>query len=677
MRTRFPGVDLHASETVSSGHRATTPERTLPRQGRTEMKHVLRTACTRDCPDACGIRATVEDGRVVALAGDKEHPVTRGFLCERTSRYLRRQYSPERLLHPLVKRDGRFVETGWDEALDLVASRLAAIRAESGPEAVLHYRSGGSLAILKTLNDWFFECFGGARVKKGDICSGAGEAAQEEDLGVSESHSLDDLLHSRVIFLWGKNVLTSFLHLLPVLKEARARGARIVLVDPVPSKTVRFADEWVQPRPGADRFLALGMARVLFERGLLDPTVSEWSTGLAGFRALAFARSAREFARAADVAPATVEHLAEMYGTLRPGNIQVGWGLTRRLHGGSTVRVLDALAAIAGNLGVPGGGVTFYYRRRGAFDVARWRPPAERAGLPEASLGEAILAAEDPPVRAVVVDCGNPVAMLPDSRTVARALETREFVVVLEQFLTDTAQRAHVVLPTTTMLEEEDLLGAYGHHYLTATRAVAARPSGVKTDLEIYQALADRLGFGGRLRGTAAAWAERMLAPVGEHVALEELQARAVQNPLAATVLFADRRFATPDGRFHFVSGVDLDPEPGDPAYPLQLGCFSTPEAQSSQWSVPVEGRLLEARVHPRAAGGIADGVRAWIASRIGHLQVVVRHDPELRADMIVVPKGGWLAHGHAANALVRARPTDLGGGAAYYDERVRLEPSE
>src|SRR5262245_58114128 len=150
------------------------------------MKETFRTACNRDCPDACGMIATVEDGRVIALSGDKQHPVTRGFLCERTSRYLQRQYDPDRLTEPLVRRHGNFVPVGWDEALDLVADKLRRIRDESGPEAVLHYRSGGSLGILKVVNDYFFECFGGARVKKGDICSGAGEAAQVADLGLCE-----------------------------------------------------------------------------------------------------------------------------------------------------------------------------------------------------------------------------------------------------------------------------------------------------------------------------------------------------------------------------------------------------------------------------------------------------------------------------------------------------------
>jgi anaerobic selenocysteine-containing dehydrogenase len=276
-------------------------------------------------------------------------------------------------------------------------------------------------------------------------------------------------------------------------------------------------------------------------------------------------------------------------------------------------------------------------------------------------------------VRAVVVDNGNPVAMLPESKTVERALRSRELVVVLEQQMTDTAACAHVVLPVTTMLEDTDLVGAFGHHYLSATNPVAARPEGVRSDLEIYQALAERLGFGAALAGSTSDWAERFLAPLDGKAPLAELRRGVVRNPNARPVLFEGKRFATEDGRYHFVTELNLEPEAHDREYPLQLGSFSTPKAQSSQWSDAWDGAPLEAHCHPDACP-VADGDEAWLASRLGRLRIRVRHDASMRRDMIVVPKGGWMSQGRAANAIVRARLTDAGEGAAYYDERVRVE---
>jgi anaerobic selenocysteine-containing dehydrogenase len=634
--------------------------------------HVVRTACNRDCPDACGILATVEDGRVVALRGDPDHPVTRGYLCERTSRYLRRQYDPSRLQQPLVRRNGSFTPAGWDEALDLVAEQLARIRRESGPEAVLHYRSGGSLGLLKTVNDYFFECFGGARVKKGDICSGAGEAAQEADMGISDTSELSTLADSRTVFLWGRNLTTSFTHHVPLLKEARSRGAVVVLIDPCPGKTMQFADLVVRPRPGCDRFLGLAIARVLDANGWITPGVTGWSEGLDGFLGVVRSRPVAAWAQLADVEVRCVERLADLLANARPATIQVGWGLGRRRHGGVTVRVLDALGALTGNLGVRGGGVAFTYRRRSAFDTARYTAPPERRGIPEPLLGDGILAAQDPPVRAVVIDNANPVAMLPDSQTVARALETRELVVVLEQFMTDTAERAHVVLPVVTMLEEEDFLGAFGHEHLTASRAVVPPADGTKTDLQIYQALAKRLGFGDRLAGTPREWGVRLLARVADQVDASALQDGVVRNPISPRVLFEGQRFPTPDGRFHFVQEIDCTVPDADPEYPLTVGSFSTPHAQSSQWARPIDG-VLEARCHPRALPGLIDGDLVWLESRRAELRVRLRLDPSVRRDLVLVPKGGWLRHGHAANALIAARLTDMGMGAAYYDEPVRI----
>jgi anaerobic selenocysteine-containing dehydrogenase len=223
------------------------------------------------------------------------------------------------------------------------------------------------------------------------------------------------------------------------------------------------------------------------------------------------------------------------------------------------------------------------------------------------------------------------------------------------------------------MLENVDVVGAFGHHYLSATSPVASRGAGARSDLEIYQGLAERLGFAAEMAGDESAWARRFLEPVSEHTSLEELQRGAVVNPRAHRVLFEGKRFATADGKFHFVTDLDLSQPIEDAAYPLQLGSFSTPKAQSSQWSEDWDGQPLEAHCHPDASP-VADGQVCWLVSRVDRLRVTVRHDPAMRRDMVMVPKGGWLSQGRAANALVRARSTDLGDGAAYYDEQVRFE---
>jgi anaerobic selenocysteine-containing dehydrogenase len=654
-----------------------------------------RTLCNRDCPDTCGIIADVQmpdpvtgddaAGRVVRLRGDPDHPVTRGFLCYRTSHFLERQYSPERLTAPLLRRRSQLEPASWTEALDHIAERLTAIRAESGPTAILHYKSGGSLGVLKLLSEYFFEQLGPCATKRGDICSGAGDFAQATDFGESDSHDLFDLHNARNILLWGKNVYTSSPHLIPILKQVRERGAGLVLIDPIHHRTAGICDAYHAVRPGGDFALAMAVAAVLFERGWVDPAAATYCDHLDALRALATSQTVHAWCAQADLAPAVAEDLARRLGPGGPTAILVGWGMGRRWNGVSIVRALDALCAISGNLGRPGGGVSFYYKRRAAFDTSfvRGKASAPRT-VCEPLLGQEILAASDPPIRAVWVTAGNPVAMLPDSETTARALRSRELVVVVDSFLTDTADCATVVLPTTTLLEDDDLLGAYGHHHIGASRPVVAPPPGCKTDLQILQALAARLGdpaLIAAMAGDARAWKARIMAPrLDPHgitlETMEQAPGGVVVSPLAKPVLFADRRFPTASGRVNLLTAApaappDLEAE----GYPLTLMSLSTPEAQSSQWAKRPGPEPTSLTVHPASAGGIADGARARLESRWGAMEVVVRHDPAQRRDTALVPKGGHLSAGRCANALIRARTTDAGEGGALYDERVRLVP--
>jgi len=637
---------------------------------------VKRTTCNRDCPDACSILATVTSGRVTALAGDPEHPITRGSLCFRTGRFLERQYAPERLTQPLLRKAGALTPVSWEEALDFAAERLLKIRAESGPASIFHYRSGGSLGILKVLADHFFEQFGPVTIKRGDICSGAGDFAQLLDFGEEDSHHLEDLLNSRHILLWGKNAVVSSPHTLRVLRDARARGAEVVLIDPVHHKTANHVDQSHSIRPGGDFALAMAVGRTLFERGWVDPEAARYTDHLARFEALTRTKTVEAWCVEADVPVALAEDLARRLGLGKPTAILVGWGMGRRVNGAAIVRALDALATISGNIGIPGGGVSFYFKRRGAFDTGfvRGAEVAPRT-LSEPLFGAEILAAQDPPIRAVWITAGNPVVMLPESLTVKAALSSRELVVVVDSVLTDTAELATLVLPTDTLLEADDLVGSYGHHYLGAVTPVVPPPAGVKSDLQILQELATRVGLSAAMAGDARQWKERILAPrLSPHgITLETLEQGYVRNPLAPPVLFADRKFPTPSGRVNLLQEAPATVPPLDPAWPLFLMSLSTEKAQASQGAVRSIGPL-SCRVHPQAAPGFSAGERVDLVSPLGRIQVVLDFDEAQRLDVAIVPKGGELRRGTAPNALIRAQTTDHGEGGALYDERVRIE---
>lgn len=646
------------------------------------MPDVRRTTCSRDCPDACGILATVVDGKVVALKGDPEHPVTRGFLCYRTSRFVDLQNSPARVRTPLLRRGHGFEPISWDAALDLVAEKLRAIRAASGPAAIFHYRSGGSLGLLKPLADRFFDLFGPCTGKVGDICSGAGEAAQIQDLGVSDSNDLFDLLHARHILLWGKNPTVSNVHLVPVLDEARARGTKLTLIDPVRHQTAARVDRVVTPRPGRDLELALGVGRALFDRGAVHPLAPERCNGLEGFRELVHRHSVAGWGEQAGVECAYIQGLAEALAD-GPTAILVGWGMQRRLRGGAIVRALDALSAVSGNLYVSGGGCSFYFRRRKPFaDLAP--PVAHPRVVREPLMAQDLTELRDPPIRMMWVTAGNPVAMLPDSAGVARALEQLEFLVVADPFLTDTARRAHLVLPVPTLLEDDDVIGSYGHHWVGESRPVVAAPEGIPHEIEIFQRLADRLGLGGYPRGSIDELKRMALAPSERKgLSLERLREHGqARSPLADKLLFAQGKVATPSGRVELLDVAPPPPElPSPPAVPgasgvLWLFSNSTSRSQASVWSGPGLGERVWIAVHPSALPGVEPGATVLVESVHGMLTAELRHDAALQTDVAVMPKGGSFDRGQGANALVPARATDLGLGAAYLDVLVRIRPA-
>jgi anaerobic selenocysteine-containing dehydrogenase len=357
--------------------------------------------------------------------------------------------------------------------------------------------------------------------------------------------------------------------------------------------------------------------------------------------------------------------------------------MQRRQRGGAIVRSLDALSAISGNLFRSGGGCSFYFKRRKAFAPfgAAVDPPRV---VREPLLGPDLLAARDPPIRFVWVTAGNPVAMIPDSGAVARALEQTECVVVADCFLTDTARRAHFVLPVPTLLDDDDLLGAYGHHWLSESRPVLAPPPGVRNEVHVFQELARRVGLASYPQlpiDELKRMALRLVADKG--AGIDDLRrSGAVRSPVAGQLLFPDGRVKTPDGRVHLLTSAPPAPEievpparPGS-SEPLWLFSNSTEKSQASIWAGRGPGEQTWIAVHPAAVPGMREGDRVLVESPLATVEAELRLDPDQRRDVAILPKGGHFDRGHSANALVAARATDIGLGAAYLDCLVRIRPA-
>lgn len=643
-------------------------------------QHKARTTCNRDCPDACGIIATLDDGVVTKLEGDPAHPVTKGFLCFRTSRFPELMASSVRVAQPMVRRNNRLEPATWEVALSLIAAKLVQVREESGAEAIFHYRAGGSLGILKHMTDLLFDEFGPCTTKVGDVCSGAGEAAQQTDFGTSDSNDLFDLLNSKHIVLWGKNPRVSNVHLVPVLNDAKKGGTQIVSIDPLHHKSSSLADCSMQLRPGSDYELAMGVARVLFDSCQVHPDAPDYCDNFDAYRALVHQCDVAQWAAKTDLSEADVRLLAERFAE-GPTAILVGWGMQRRQRGGAIVRALDALCAISGNLFRSGGGVSFYFARRKSFRA--FGPVVKHPRtIREPLLGQDMLAA-DPPIRVMWVTAGNPVSMLPDAKNVAKAIEQTEFVVVADCLMTDTARRADVVLPIPTLLEDSDLLGSYGHHWIAESQPVVAAPSGVRHEVRIFQDLAKRLGLEDYPQASIDQLKRKALATVsGQGAGLDSLRrSGALRSPLASPLLFSDGRVLTKSGRVQLLDvapdevQTSAPPAKDSASEPLWLFSNSTAKSQGSQWVGDGLGDRSWIKVHPDALPGIAEGTIVKVASTTGEIEVELRHDAQQRVDVAIMPKGGHFDRGQSANVLIAARATDVGLGAAYLDCLVRIGP--
>ena len=640
------------------------------------MNLKIKTACNRDCPDGCGVIATVEDGKVVRLQGDPDHPVTQGFLCHRTSRFLDRQYDPDRITQAMIRTDkksGSWETVNISKALDVVADKMMQCRDVIGPASILNYRCGGSMGMMKYVTDYFFQEFGPVTVKAGDICAGAGDWAQEQDFGTQDSNDFFDLLNAKTIFLWGKNVYVSHVHLLPVLKKAKANGAKLVLIDPVQHRTASLCDKYVSIEPGGDAALAFGIARWALDNDKLDVDVANYCDNLDDYLQLVKSRDIGQWAALAGLNEQTVTELAQDY-TNGPSTILVGWGMQRRRNGAAIIRAIDALGAVTGNIGKPGSSVSFYFPRKGAYDLSFLNDELAPRAIPEPLLGKGIEAANDPPIEMVFVSAANPVTNLPDSKTIQRALTDR-FTVVVDMFMTDTAACADVILPAVTMLEDNDLIGAYGHHYLNRLKPVVDAPGDAMTDYEIMRQLAKRVDMTGAFDEDAETWQRRMAVKLNQHnINFDALGNEVVRSPFANQVVFEGRNFPTPSGKVNLLTRYEHPDNLLPQGFPLRFGALSTDKSQAAQWQAVDQQGPGEIRIHPDAANGFSDGDLVTVRSETGSMQVKIRLTENQRSDLALMDKGGWFSQGRCANALIDAEASDEGLCAVYYDTPGRLE---
>jgi len=492
------------------------------------MKRVVHAACPHDCPDACGVLITIEDGRATKIQGDPAHPVTRGFLCAKVAKYLDRVYSPGRVLYPMRRVGAKgpcgagaparevFQRIAWDEALDEITHRFKNIIAEFGPESILPYSYGGTLGALNgaSMDRRFFHRLGASQLER-SICSSAGEEGIKSVLGVKLGTEPEQFAHSRYIIAWGSNIHGNNVHLWPFIEEARRKGAKLVAIDPYRSRTAKCADWYLPINPGTDAALALGLMHVIINENLYDAEyVARYTVGFDDLKARVKEYPPDKVAAWTGISTDDIRKLAREYATQRPSVIRVNYGIQRSERGGMAMRAVTMLPCLIGSWKEVGGGLQLSLSGAFGLNKAALEMPElmqKALGRPARTvnmvqLGSVLNAVDgggqecppytDPPVKALFVYNSNPAAVCPNHNEVVRGLKRTDlFTVVHEQFFTDTTDYADIVLPATTFFEHKDLQTAYGHYYVQVSKQAMEPLGECRSNVEVFRALAQRMGF--------------------------------------------------------------------------------------------------------------------------------------------------------------------------------------
>ena len=664
---------------------------------------------------------TVEDGRAVRVAGDPEHPFTNGFLCTKVNRYVERTYHRDRVLYPMrrvgSKGEGRFERVTWETALDEIAQRLGGIaRSTHGPQAILPYSYAGTMGLLQgsSIDRRFFHKLGASKLDR-TICSTPGAVGMRMTIGATVGADVEGIPESDLVLLWGTNTLTSNPHMWPFVLRAREKGARVIAIDPIRTRTAAQCDEWIGIRPGSDAALALGMMHVVFELGLEDRDyLARHTLGESDLRARAREYEPKRVAEITGLPQSTVTALGEAYGRARAAFIRVNYGLQRHAGGGMAVRTIACLPAVVGHWRRAGGGVNLSTSANFAFDKQTLErpdisPPVRTINM--IRLGEALTTRDagvgGPPVQALVVYNSNPAAVAPDRNAVTRGLAREDlFTVVLEHFQTDTADWADFVLPATTQLEHWDIHLSYGHHYVTLNQPSIEPVGESKPNTEIFRLLAARMGLSDPMFAdddlTLIRQSLNSTSDKFRGVTLDALMERGwVRLSVPTPYLpFAEGGFPTPSGKCEFYSErlkeMGLDPVPTyippyesperDPLlvkrFPLTL--ISSPAHQFLNTTfVNVDSLRRSARepeciIHPADAErrGIGVGMRVAIHNDRGAFTAVARVDTGIREGVVWAPSIWWgklTKDGANANQTTSQRETDMGHGPVFYDNQVEV----
>jgi anaerobic selenocysteine-containing dehydrogenase len=672
------------------------------------------TACPRNCYSTCSFKVHVKNNKVVNIDPHPGNLATPEGICLKGLAYVERANSKDRILTPLIKnqKTGKFEKADWKTTFELLAKKIKHFQGNFGKHSILFYAASGMSGLVNGFSSSFWKMIGGATTMYGNLCWPAGLEATHLTLGDNKHNAPWDLENAKLIIFWGKNAVeTNIQQMIPV-EKAIEKGAKVLVIDPRRTQTSEKADLFIQPKPGTDGALALAIAKLLIDNQQYDNDfVEKHVSGFEEFAESLKKYTVRELASIADVDEILIHELAELIANTKPMTIIPGYGMQRFSNGGQTIRCILALSVITGNIGKKGACWHYANLQSYVFDSLKepmsYYPPEKPDGIfrreiSMAKLGEDMLNIKDPELKMIWVERGNPIAQNPDTNTVLKAFRKLEFRVVVDQFLTDTAMEADVVLPAKNMFEQSDIIGSYWNPYVQYKPKVVEPLGDVKPETEIYYYLAEEMGFS----------KEEILKhlPEPNNDAIEEfLKVKVKQFPeldyeklkegpmLAASheeIAFADMKFNTLSGKIELYSerakkkwGINPLPTYVPPfedekttKFPLHFLSPNTKNRIHSQFNnlnvIKLFGAEPFVEIHPTEAQkrGIANDEMVKVYNDNGYFKLKARFNSGIKKNCVAISNGWWIQQGGSTNFLSKGRETDIGHGTAFHDIMVEIE---
>jgi anaerobic selenocysteine-containing dehydrogenase len=669
------------------------------------------TACPRNCYSTCSFRVSVENNTIKRISPYSKNLATPEGPCIKGLSYIERAHSPHRILHPLLRlKDGTFTKIKIREAFEIISEKLLKIKSESGSESILWLKGSGMSGLTNEIGHSFWKTFGGVTITYGNLCWPAGLEAVRLTLGSVKHNVPWDTENAGIIVIWGKNPAETNIQEMAFIGKARMKGARIIVIDPRRTLTADKADVLYMIKPGTDAALALAIAWVLVSENLTDNGfIKKYVTGFEEYKANSLITPA-EAEKICGIPGGEITALARIIGSKVPVMFLPGYGLQRYTNGGQTIRAILSLAVITGNIGKPGTGFNYANLQSYIYDETKeplsyFPDPVKdhpfRRTVSMARLGVDILRTRDPGIRCIWVERGNPLLQSPDTTAVAKAFLNSDFTVVVEQFMTDTAKYADIVLPAKDMFEQSDIIGSYWSPYVQFKPKVLEPEGDVMPESEIYYHLSQLMGmkipFGSIPEPgneNIEKWLEKRIAGEGWPV-LDDLRKGPVLAPGLQQIAYEDYLFETPSRKIELYSKeisekwntspvpvyVPVRNEKGiEDKYPLVFISPNTGSRIHSQFgNLDIIGKnaelpAFELSLSDAEERNINQGDTIKVYNDAGSIVCIARVTGRVAPGIVILPNGIWLNENGGGNTLTLPAETDIGFGAAFHGNRVEVE---